>query len=215
MLSDYLPEIIERLKIRLQSKLPGNEAHAVMFPGIKDMPEKLPTDVKLSAVMALFFLKNNEWQLVTIKRTEDGRAHSGQIGFPGGRKEFTDADTQETALRETYEEIGIPADQIQLIGALSPLYIVVSNFQVFPYVGVLKSSGQYTISANEVNRVLEIPLSDLFSEKAKVAVEVSSPAFPDIVRKVNAYQLQDGTVIWGATAMMIAELEILWKEINA
>ncbi len=210
-----LSDTIERLRTRLQSKLPGNEAHSIMFPGIKDMPEQLPADVKLSAVMALFFLKDNEWQLLTIKRTEDGKAHSGQVSFPGGRQDPSDEDAKDTALRETFEEIGVAPDAIDVIGALSPLYIVVSNFQVFPYVGILKENGNYNISVNEVTRVLEIPLNDLFSSKAKVAVEVSSPAFPDIVRKVNAYQLQDGTVIWGATAMMIAELEMIWKEIGA
>jgi 8-oxo-dGTP pyrophosphatase MutT (NUDIX family) len=197
---------------RLKKDLPAKEALAMMFPNIKAMPEHIPDTVRLSAVMLLLFVKNGEWYLLAIRRTEDGHAHSGQIGFPGGRYEEEDQNLQTTALRETFEEIGIPAESITVLGAMSPVYVVVSNFNVFPYVGFIEAPTDFNISPNEVQAVLEIRLSDLFSGAAKTQTEVVSPAFPEIRRKVNAYKVQDNVIIWGATAIMMAELELLLRE---
>jgi len=204
-----LPAYLEE---RLKQDLPAKEALKMMFPNIKAMPEHLPPTVRLSAVMVLLFVKNGEWYLLAIRRTEDGHAHSGQIGFPGGRYEEEDKELQVTALRETFEEIGIPAGAIKVLGAMSPVYVVVSNFNVFPYVGYLETVPEFVISPNEVQAVLEIKLSDLFSAAAKTETEVVSPAFPDIRRRVNAYKVQDNVIIWGATAIMLAELELLLRE---
>lgn len=197
---------------RLKQDLPAKEALKMMFPNIKAMPEHIPPTVRLSAVMVLLFIKNGEWYLLAIRRTEDGHAHSGQIGFPGGRYEQEDKDLQTTALRETFEEIGIPPESIKVLGAMSPVYVVVSNFNVFPYIGYIEAPTDFNISPDEVQAVLEISLSDLFSSAAKTQTEVVSPAFPDIRRKVNAYKVQDNVIIWGATAIMVAELELLLRE---
>lgn len=214
MIASIPTDLIQKLQQRLQAPLPGNDAHALMFPAIKSMPEQLPDNMKLSAVMALLFMKDQEWHILAIRRTADGHAHSGQISFPGGKEEETDENLQATALRETFEEVGIPAASIEVIGALSPLFIVVSNFRVFPFVGMLpEPMTDYTVSQQEVAHVLEIPLSVLFAPESKVQTVVSSPAYPEIKRTVNAYQLPDGTIIWGATAMMLSEFEVLWKEI--
>lgn len=205
------PNLLEVLSTRLQEPLPSKEALAMMFPNIKSMPEHLPDNVRLSAVLLPLFIKNEEWHILVIRRTEDGHAHSGQISFPGGRHEPEDLNLQTTALREAQEEVGISPDKIKTIGALSPVYIVVSNFRVFPYIAYLESPDTWHISPNEVQSVIEIPLSELFDPKAKVQTEVVSPAFPDIRRTVNAYQLQDETIIWGATAIILAELELILK----
>lgn len=203
------PDLLKHLEDRLKGPLPSKEALKMMFPNIKAMPETIPNTVRLSAVMILLFIKNNEWHLLAIRRTEDGHAHSGQIGFPGGRYEKEDADLQETALRETYEEIGIPPEKIKVIGAMSPVYVVVSNFNVFPFVGLIESPENLVLSVNEVQAVIEIKLEELFAPEAKVLTEVVSPAFPDIKRKVNSYVVQENVMIWGATAIMMAELELL------
>lgn len=206
-------ELLKLLEARLQEPLPGAEAHALMFPAIKAMPEQFPDNMRLSAVMALLFCKEGEWCLLAIRRTVDGHAHSGQIGFPGGKEEPGDENLKATALRETFEEVGIEAASIRVIGALSPVFIVVSNFRVFPYIGIIEQPVTYKPSVREVDEILEIPLTQLFTPGGRVQTIVSSPAFPDIRRRVNAYQLADGTIIWGATAMMIAELELVWKSL--
>lgn len=209
MSMENIPDLLQLISERINGPLPAKEALKMMFPNIKAMPEKLPETVRLSAVMLLLYREEETWHLLAIRRTEDGHAHSGQIGFPGGRKEESDESMLQTALRETYEEIGIAADQIQVLGALSPVYVVVSNFNVFPFVGYLPDSVSFRLSPNEVQAVLKIPLNELFAQETKVLTEVVSPAFPEIRRKVNAYKVMDEVIIWGASAIMIAELELL------
>lgn len=186
----------------------------MMFPNIKSMPDQLPASVRESAVMALLFPKNGEWHLLAIRRTEDGRAHSGQIGFPGGRREASDENLLETALRETFEEVGIERERIYVAGALSPVYVVVSNFNVFPFVGFIDDPEPLLLSEQEVQSVLAIPLRELLDPATKTVEEVVSPAFPDIRRKVNAYRVSGGQIIWGATAIMIAELELILRALG-
>jgi 8-oxo-dGTP pyrophosphatase MutT (NUDIX family) len=206
-------QLAEQLSASLQQPLPAKEALKMMFPNIKSMPEKLPETVRESAVMALLYPKNGTWHLLAIRRTEDGRAHSGQIGFPGGRRELSDNNLLETALRETFEEVGIASDRITVAGALSPVYVVVSNFNVYPFVGFIDAIDPLELSKQEVQSILEIPLSDLFDPQAKTIEEVVSPAFPDIKRKVNAYRVNGDQIIWGATAIIIAELELIFREL--
>jgi len=210
---DY-PLLLEELKNKMEQPLPSKEALKMMFPNIKGLPESLPENVRLSAVMVLLYIKDEQWHLLTIRRTMDGNAHSGQISFPGGRYESQDADFLATALRETFEEVGIEPDKITPLGALSPVYIVVSNYNVYPFLGYWDASSPLIISTNEVHEVLEIPLSTLFSEETKKQAEVVTPIQPNIKRKVNAYHLEDNIIIWGATAIIIAELELLLRQSN-
>lgn len=208
------PNLLELLSTQLKLPLPSKEAIKMMFPNIKALPESLPENVKMSAVMVLLYVKNNEWHLLTIRRTADGNAHSGQISFPGGRYENEDADYLATALRETYEEIGIEPEKITPLGALSPVYIVVSNYHVHPFIGYWDGTSEFNISQSEVQEVLEIPLSSLFSAQAKIVTEIETPIQPNFKRKVNAYQIEDNITIWGATAIIIAELELLLRQTN-
>ncbi|GAA4456594.1 CoA pyrophosphatase [Rurimicrobium arvi] len=206
----HLPEVLEQ---SLKAPLPSKEALKMMFPNIKAMPDKLPPTVKESAVMALLFPEDGEWHLLAIRRTEDGHAHSGQIGFPGGRREPEDPDLLTTALRETFEEVGIESSRIRVAGQLSPVYVVVSNFNVSPFVGFIDDVDNLSLSASEVQSVLRIPLRELFAPESKTQTEVVSPAFPDIKRIVNAYRIAGNTIIWGATAIMIAELELVLRDL--
>ena len=205
------PLLLEELKSKLKGNLPNKEAMAMMFPNLASMPIIVPDDAKPSAVMILLFHKNEEWHIIAIRRTEDGHAHSGQISFPGGKKEQADENLLITALRETYEEIGIRQENIEYIGSLSSVYISVSNFNVYPYIGFLKNINELNISTDEVQEVLEIKLSELLSPHAKITTEVKSPIQPKLTRVVNAYKPREDVIIWGATALMIAELELILR----
>ncbi len=200
---------IERLKERLQQPLPGLNAQNRMAARVREMPAIIPGDAKLSAVLALLFPQNDELYLLLIKRVDDGKAHGGQISFPGGRKDTSDIDLKATALRETYEEVGIPANEVAILGALTPLYIPVSYNQVQPFVGFAETKPEYTLSINEVQYVLEVPLNNFFEPNRKIVTQITPAAFPHITLTAPAYQWEDDHLVWGATAMIISELEEL------
>jgi len=161
--------------------------------------------------MALLFPKQGELNMLLIKRVEDGKAHGGQISFPGGRKDMTDANLQVTALRETFEEVGITDDKIEVLGKLTPLYIPVSYNQVQPFVGFAKEHLSYSLSLSEVQYVLEVPLKDFFAPERKIRTMITPSAFPHITIDAPAYKWEDDHIVWGATAMIIAELEELFS----
>jgi 8-oxo-dGTP pyrophosphatase MutT (NUDIX family) len=179
------------------------------------MPEVIPANARDSAVLQLLFPKNGEPHLLFIRRTEDGRAHSGQISFPGGRHEPEDASFMITALREAEEEVGIIGSEVEVLGALTPLYIPVSFFMVHPFVAWSSRQPHYLPSRDEVSEILEISLAHLFDDANKITTEVRPSSMPGLVLNVPAYSLPDGSFIWGATAMMLAELEAILKEIKS
>jgi 8-oxo-dGTP pyrophosphatase MutT (NUDIX family) len=176
------------------------------------MPQQVPDNARPSAVLCLLYPHNDALHVLLMKRKEDNTAHSGQVSFPGGRYEETDADFRYTALREAQEEVGILSSEVEIIGALTSLYIPVSNFNVYPFVGFAQKRPEYNLSQHEVAYTLDVPLDILLHASRKTIATVSSPKFPDVVRKVNAYVLEDGTIIWGATAMIISELEVILEE---
>jgi 8-oxo-dGTP pyrophosphatase MutT (NUDIX family) len=179
---------------------------------VVSMPHIVPENARPSAVLCLLYPADDELQLLLMKRREDRTAHSGQVSFPGGRYEQEDADLQTTALREAHEEVGIAPAQVDVLGALTTLYIPVSNFNVHPFVGYVPSKPQFVISEAEVSYTIETPLGNLLHNDRKIITDVSSPIMPGLIRQVRAYQLEDGTIIWGATAMIISELEAIMKE---
>lgn len=205
-------EKIEWLRVRLTQPLPGRSAQERMIGRVVSMPIRVPDNARPSAVLCLLFPMNGELHVLLMKRREDKTAHSGQVSFPGGSYESSDADFKATALREAQEEVGIVSANVDILGALTPLYIPVSNFNVYPYVGFARQRPQYNLSQNEVSYIIEVPLSSLLHADRKTVTDVVSPAVPNVIRKINAYKLEDGTIIWGATAMIISELEVLLEE---
>jgi 8-oxo-dGTP pyrophosphatase MutT (NUDIX family) len=203
---------IDWLRQRLQQPLPGLRAQERMMGRVVSMPHIVPENARPSAVLCLLYPNDDELQLLLMKRREDRTAHSGQVSFPGGRYEQEDNDLQTTALREAYEEVGIAPAHVDVLGALTSLYIPVSNFNVHPFVGYIPSKPQFVISEAEVSYTIETPLSNLLHNDRKITTDVSSPIMPGLIRQVKAYQLEDGTIIWGATAMIISELETIMKE---
>ena len=200
---------IEWLRQRLLQPLPGRSGQERMIGRVLAHPIKVPENARPSAVLCLLFPVNNDLHMLLMKRKEDNTAHSGQVSFPGGSYESTDADFKATALREAQEEVGIVSSDVDILGALTPLYIPVSNFNVYPFVGYSSQRPQYNLSHNEVSYTIEVPLHSLLHPERKTVTDVISPAMPDVIRNVNAYKLEDGTIIWGATAMIISELETI------
>jgi 8-oxo-dGTP pyrophosphatase MutT (NUDIX family) len=141
-------------------------------------------------------------RLVFIQRPTYDGAHSGQISLPGGRFEPADPSLEYTALRETYEEIGVPHDKVQVIGKLTDLFIPPSNFLVSPYVGVIAERPDFVIDRYEVEYVIEVDLEVFFNPSYCITKELQLRQGFSI--KTPCYVV-NGYTIWGATAMIIAE----------
>jgi 8-oxo-dGTP pyrophosphatase MutT (NUDIX family) len=197
---------ISRLREQLQAPLPGRAAQYRMAHAVRQSYVPPPADAREASVMALFFPQAKEWQLTLIQRTSHNPKdrHGGQIGFPGGKREAQDPDLTATALRETEEEIGVSAADIQLLGRLSELYIPVSNFLVHPFVGYLDYAPSFRPQASEVARVLTVPFKDVVAPESRQLTNIHiAPQM--VLRDVPHFALA-GQVVWGATAMMISEL---------
>jgi 8-oxo-dGTP pyrophosphatase MutT (NUDIX family) len=200
-------DIIDSLRRKLAGPLPGRAAQELMKGRLRPMPEVIPENAMDSAVLQLLFPLDDELHLLLMRRTEDGRTHGGQISFPGGRHEPEDASFMITALREAEEEVGLIAGEVEVLGALTPLYIPVSYFMVHPFIAWSEKRPAYLPSKNEVSAILEVPITHLFNPANKITTDVQPASMPGVTFTVPAYNLPDGTFIWGATAMMLAELE--------
>jgi 8-oxo-dGTP pyrophosphatase MutT (NUDIX family) len=208
--------LITTLKHALAQPLPGWERQQLMAP------ENRRTDIsrmglarddyrESSVLLLLYPDEAGQLHFVLTKRPEYDGVHSGQISFPGGRKEPGEQ-PQETALREAREEIGVPAAQITVLGQLSRLYIPPSNFMVYPFVGFCPARPAFKPSPREVAQIIEPPLALLFDE-ATCCEEYRQ--FPQIGRARIPYLNLLGHKVWGATAMILSEFAaIVEKHLN-
>jgi len=204
------------IKIILPNKLPGKEAHLKLAPEpritslIKEQAP--PSSAKESAVLVMLTpVKDNsgniikdksEWTLLLIKRNTYYGVHSGQIAFPGGKCENYDIDYTATACREAYEELGINQDKIEIIGELTKLYVPPSNFTIYPILAVNNGIDRYIPEPREVTEYLHIPLR-LFNPNNTKRCRVQAGPYSWV--HAPGYII-NGHTIWGATAMIIAEL---------
>ena len=196
---------IENIEQALTLPLPGKVGQYIMAPSYRpdmDTAEVLKLNPKIGGVLLLLNPKHDGLYVVFTLRKKYLGTHSGQMSFPGGKREENDIDITATALRETHEEIGVPNHQIKIIGSLTELYIPPSHFLVYPTVGVLTAHVKYQKQEAEVEEIIEIPL-DFFLEPSSVNTTLIS-ATNDKQFKVPAYIYQ-GYVIWGATAIMMSE----------
>ncbi len=188
--------------------LPATTAHIKMAPleriAILEMGYENTNNAKEAAVMMLFYPKKGVTHLLLIIRNEYPGVHSSQIAFPGGKVENTDFDLKETALRETYEEIGIHADKINVIRDFSSIYIPPSNFLVFPFLGIASTELTFTLQKEEVAGIIELPLSMLLDESIVKNKSITTSYANRI--EVPVFQIGEHAV-WGATAMMLSELK--------
>lgn len=188
--------------------LPGAIAHANAAPlGRMKVLEQFNRAIKtpqLAAVLILIYPKDNHSHFVCIKRNAYPGVHSAQISFPGGKCDTQDANLCATALRETYEEVGIPESKIKVLRPLSELYIPPSNFLVTPYLAMSETPITFSPNPAEVQRVLEIPIDMILNEKHWISQKIKTSYAVSI--DVPGWQI-DGEFIWGATAMMLSEVK--------
>lgn len=207
---DFL-EFVPKL---LEVNLPANDAHFKMIPIERiESFQHLNLDSlnpKIAAVMMLFYPKKRKTHLVLIVRNSYDGVHSAQIAFPGGKYEDDDENYENTALRETQEEIGIHHSKIKIIRPFSKLYIQPSNFLVHPFLGICNEEIVFFPDSNEVSDIIELSLSDFLNDNLIVKASLSTSYAKNI--EVPAFKIEQH-IVWGATAMMMSELKEVLKKV--
>ena len=153
-----------------------------------------------AAVLVPLYRDHGRLHAVFTKRQNDLRRHPGEISFPGGRYDEGEADLRATALREANEEIGLPGDAVDIVGALQPTPTIATGYAVYPFVGLIEGGRTWTPSASEVAEVLELPLDALLGGYARRRLVRRG-----VPIRTDTYVVGD-YLIWGATARILADL---------
>lgn len=190
--------------------MPGTDAQRRMKNEGRAFQYPAPPGAKQSAVLIVLFPKDGGIHTVLIERSADGGVHGGQIAWPGGKRDPIDKDLVQTAIREAKEEIDLAPAQVTVLGQLTPLYIPVSNFNVSPIVGFCEHMPPLVPAEREVANILLPSLPDIFNHKTEVEVQGTYPLVYHM--RAKAYRIPGHPPIWGATAMILSELEAIWSE---
>jgi len=138
--------------------------------------------------------------VVLTRRRADLRRHAGEISFPGGRQDAEDATLIDTALREAEEEIGLPREDVHVLGELPSTSTFATNYLIQPFVGQIGASRSWRLSPREVDAVLELPAAALREGRTRTRLQRRGLTFD-----ADAYVVGEH-VIWGATARIVAHL---------
>ncbi|NBR83019.1 MAG: CoA pyrophosphatase [Flavobacteriia bacterium] len=193
--------------------LPGLAAHRRLVPPERrpDLGKAFPNERRVAAVLALLYPMNDRVCCALIRRPSYPGVHGGQIAFPGGQVESEDSDLLHTALREAWEEVGIQAEKVQRPTELTRLYIPPSRYEVVPFLGLSDRRPDFILQTSEVDELIELPLEELM--QPNVYGEVSVHTTRGLLN-VPAYQWRD-EIIWGATAMIVAEISDVLNDIHS
>lgn len=170
-------------------------------PGQTSTHEPLSSPLKPAAVLIPIIVRGNEVSVLLTRRSHQLRHHPGQICFPGGRRDAEDESLAATALRETHEELGIPAACIQLLGQL-PEHITVSHYRVVPYLGLLQADHPLQPARDEVAEAFELPLWPLLEASHYGCWLTQRNQQPHRVYGITVHH----RLIWGATARILWQL---------
>jgi len=209
--------LVDQLRARMLQPLPGQDIQLSLLSKenlldhkayLKSYEGASASESKQSSVLILLYEKNGILYCPLIQRPEYEGVHGGQVSLPGGKVEPDDVDLVATALREAYEEIGIPSEHVNVLGMLTPVYIPPSRFWVNVVLAYTKVIPNFIPDAYEVAAVIEFPLTHLEEEHA--IEERSIPVSSFLNRKVSGYKYED-YFIWGATSMILTELRSLLR----
>ncbi|QDO94338.1 CoA pyrophosphatase [Formosa sediminum] len=207
--------------IKLRSKienipLPAEASQFKMSPPFRtqllEMDKIKMKTARKAAVMALFYPDTlQQTSLVLILRNTYKGVHSAQIGFPGGKVEPEDDSLKAAAIRETFEEVGVPEENIEVWRKITDIYIPPSHFIVQPFIGIAEKTPVFLKQDTEVDAIIEVPLVEFLSDTNVVTKRVTTSYAQEI--DVPAFIFQ-GHVVWGATAMMLSEVKDILKGVR-
>lgn len=195
--------------------LPGQASQVKMSPSYRiqlvEQQKKIVKDARKAGVMALFYpdLERHTKLILILRKTYSG-VHSAQVGFPGGKLEKEDASLEYAALRETFEEVGVPIESMTVLKAMTSVYIPPSNFMVYPFLGITLQTPKFLKQDDEVEDLIEVTLDDFLDD-----VNIGSQMLMTSLEKeveVPVFKL-NGHTVWGATAMMLSEIKDLLKKV--
>jgi len=209
--SDNKPNLIISLENQLRNTNPGEFAQNIMKPKYLTTKNKsyINSNAIPSAVLILLFKEENIYKYYLTLRSNNVGKHKGQISLPGGSQEKNES-LESTALRETEEEIGIDKDTIYIIGKLTKLYVPVSNFCIYPFVGWTNNIARIKPS-DEVEKIFNVPLSDLLNKNNE---KHKQKTLNNKQTKVPYFNLRNNEV-WGATAMILSEFKKILESIKS
>ncbi|MES2799357.1 MAG: CoA pyrophosphatase [Bacteroidota bacterium] len=196
----------------LNQGLPGESAHLPMAPlnrKISSLAIQDADNYKVSAVAVIISEQNNQHQVILIERPTYDGAHSGQIAFPGGKMEPTDANHEFTARRECFEEIGLALQDEHYIGQLTDVFIPVSSFLMHPHLYYVSEELSFTPDIREVASILSVTLETFNKEEVRITKDLPMQK-EYILKNVPGFHIQN-KFIWGATALVLNELNELLK----
>ena len=203
-----LSHLAEHLAVRLKRGLPGAAAQRDMEPELAfgRHSHSPPADARQAAVVIALFQRDGAWHVPLVLRPQTMKDHAGQIGLPGGAVEPGE-ESRAAALRELREELGIQPETVRVLGPLSPIWVFASNFAVTPWLAAATNCTPQPQAA-EVAELLEVPLLHLLDPASRSTcrqrrgpLEFSAPCF-----------LWGPHMIWGATAIIVAELVAVVRE---
>jgi 8-oxo-dGTP pyrophosphatase MutT (NUDIX family) len=206
---------LNKVEVLKGMPLPGDKAHSNLLPinaQQRNIALEKDANPRLSGVAAIFHANEvGDTALFLIERQTYKGVHSGQIAFPGGKYEEIDGSLEQTARRETFEEIGISPQQLVLINSLTKVYIPPSRFLVQPFMFALPKETSITKDPREVKSIIQLPISRLLDDQS---LQYGKMEVANGVNMKTPYFASEHHKIWGATAMMLSEIKLMLRKIS-
>lgn len=207
---------ISSFRKTIEIGLPGEHAHQLLMPLKRPLSSLAKSEAKNnyreSAVGIVLHPWKDSIHCILIRRPSYEGAHGGQISFPGGKRDASDIDLEFTARRECLEEIALPHGHAELVHPLTEVFIPVSKFSVQPYIFFTEDLPELTPDEREVEEIISFDLFEL--AKRKEIPRTSIPINTGFTMKDVPYFDIHGHVVWGATAMILAELRAIIQKMQ-
>jgi 8-oxo-dGTP pyrophosphatase MutT (NUDIX family) len=168
----------------------------------------LEAGLRPAAALLLIYPGDDAWHVPLTVRGSGLRHHTGQVSLPGGRLDHAGESIEDAALREAYEEIGVRPRDVEILGRLTAIPVIVSGHLLQPVLGVAVRRPDFTLAAHEVERLIELPVTRLLQADAVAWEERVRMLPPHGVMNVPYFEV-DGARVWGATAMVLSEFGAL------